>query len=156
MVGHFRVLLEGIAEDPEQPVDLLPILLPEEERQILLEWNDTATDYPRDRVPARTVRGAGAAARRRACGHLRHRIADLCRLNEQANRLAHWLQELGVGPESLVGVYLERGIDIVVALLGIVKAGGAYLPLDVEYPPERLAFMIRPTAARACSSRSRT
>ena len=91
MVGHYRVLLEGIAEDPEQPVDLLPILLPEEERQLLLEWNDTATDYPRERVPARTVRGAGAAARRRAGGHLRPGIAVLCgaqRAGEPARALA--------------------------------------------------------------------
>ncbi|HEY7482566.1 MAG TPA: AMP-binding protein, partial [Gemmatimonadales bacterium] len=69
-------------------------------------------------------------------------------LNRRANRLAHRLQALGVGPEALVGIYVERSVEMVVALLGTLKAGGAYLPLDPSYPPERLAFMLADAEVR--------
>ena len=68
-------------------------------------------------------------------------------LNQRANQLAHFLREAGVGPETIVGLYLERGIDLLVGLLGIIKAGGAYLPMDLAYPPDRLAYMVSDSGA---------
>ncbi|MDT0478577.1 AMP-binding protein, partial [Streptomyces sp. DSM 41014] len=68
-------------------------------------------------------------------------------LNARANQLAHYLRTLGVGPETLVGVCLDRGLDMIVSLLAVLKAGGAYVPLDPQYPAERLALMLADTAA---------
>ncbi len=142
IAGHYLKLLEGIVAQPDTSVDLLPILTAAEVRQVILEWNDTATDYPRDRCLHELFEeqvGLRPNAPAVTYGANTLSYADL---NARANRLAHWLQELGVGPEVLVGVYLERGIDMIVAILGIIKAGGAYLPLDMEYPADRLAFML--------------
>jgi amino acid adenylation domain-containing protein len=82
-----------------------------------------------------------------------NQILNYCELNQRANQLAHYLQTLGVGPNALVGVCVERSLDMVVGLLGVLKAGGAYLPLDPTYPPERLAFMLEDSAAQVLVTR---
>ncbi|MCP4667830.1 MAG: AMP-binding protein, partial [Deltaproteobacteria bacterium] len=111
------------------------------------EWTATATDYPREPTVARLFE-AQAAARPAATavvyGDQRLTYGEL---NARANRLGHRLAALGVGPDVLVGLYLERSAAMVVAVLATLKAGGAYLPLDLAYPPERLAFMLEDAAA---------
>ncbi|HEX9987857.1 MAG TPA: amino acid adenylation domain-containing protein [Chloroflexia bacterium] len=145
MLGHYRTVLEGAVEECEQQVSKLPLLGEAERWQLLVEWNDTRTDYPRDECihrlfeqQARQTPGAIALVFGEESRTYRE-------LNERANQLAHYLREMGVGPETLVGVCMDRSIDMVVALLGILKAGGAYVPLDPTYPQERLRFMIDDT-----------
>ncbi|MCL4532020.1 MAG: amino acid adenylation domain-containing protein, partial [Actinobacteria bacterium] len=142
MLGHFLILLEGIAANPATSISVLPLLTEAERHQLLVEWNDTTTDYPRDRCihqlfeeqVERTPDGIAVEF-----GEERLTYAEL---NRRANQLGHYLQSLGVGPDTLVGVAVERSLEMVVGLLGILKAGGAYLPLDPSYPMERLAFMM--------------
>src|SRR6185437_9348580 len=145
MVGHLLVLLEAIAGDPAQPVAQLPVLTPAEHHQLLVLWNDTKTLVPTTTLPelfaAQVAAHPEAEALRR--GPVRLSYAEL---DERANRLAHWLITRGVGPEQLVAVALPRSIDLVVALLAVVKAGGGYLPVDPDYPPARIEFMLTDAA----------
>lgn len=142
MMGHWQTLLAAIIANPTQTIDTLPILTEAERQQLLVEWNDTVTDYPRDVcIPqlfdAQVERTPDAVAL--VFGKEQMTYRDLQR---KANQLASHLQRLGVGPEVLVGVCMERSLEMVVALLGILKAGGAYVPLDPAYPPERVSFML--------------
>lgn len=145
MIQHFQVLLEGIAAHPDERLSNLPLLTNEERHQLLVEWNETRADYPRGQslhqlFEAQAARTPDAVAV--VFGDERSTYGEL---NGRANQLAHHLRGLGVGPESLVGVLMERSVELVVALLGILKAGAAYLPLDPAYPPQRLAFMLEET-----------
>jgi len=142
MLRHLQTMLEGFVADPEQPLATLPLLTEPERQRLFVEWNDTRTDYPHNRcVPEwfETVveQQPGAIAVIFDDAQLTYR-----QLNARANQLAHHLKRLGVSPESLVGICMERSIEMVVALLGILKAGGAFLPLDPSYPTERLAYMV--------------
>src|SRR5262249_127253 len=118
-------------------------LLTEPEReQLLLGWNETVTDYPKDKC----VHQLFEEQARRRPGEValisEDRQLTYRELNERANGLAHYLRGLGLGPETLVGISVERAVEMVVGLLGILKAGGAYVPLDPSYPAERLSFML--------------
>ena len=140
--AHFQTLLEGIVADPQRPLSELPLLTEAEWRQVVVEWNATEAEYPKERCihqlfEAQVERTPEAVAVVFEEHGLSYRA-----LNRRANQLAHHLQALGVGPEVLVGVCLERSVEMVVGLLSILKAGGAYVPLDPAYPPERLAFML--------------
>ena len=142
MVGHFQTLLESIVANPQQRLSDLPLLTAAEQHQLLVEWNNTRTDYPSNtcihqlfEVQAEQTPNAVAAVF--GSEQLTYR-----ELNHRANQLAHHLQELGVGSETCVGICVERSLDILVGLLGILKAGAAYLPLDPAYPQERLTFML--------------
>jgi amino acid adenylation domain-containing protein len=139
---HFRTLLEGIVAAPEQRVSKLPLLSEAERRQLLVEWNDTQTDYPKDRCVHELFEEQVERIPEAVALVFEDQQLTYRELNRQANRLAHHLRSLGVGPEVLVGICVERSVEMVVGLLGILKAGGAYVPLDPAYPRERLAFMI--------------
>ncbi|MCP4662808.1 MAG: AMP-binding protein, partial [bacterium] len=144
----WRRLLAAAAADPEQRLAELPLLAPAAEQQLLLEWNDGAASYPAATI--HELFEEQAATRPEA-------VAVVCagsveqvsygELNRRANRLAHHLRACGVGPEVGVGLCAERSLEMVVAILGILKAGGVYVPLDPGYPPERLAFMLEDVAA---------
>jgi amino acid adenylation domain-containing protein len=147
MIGHFKVLLGAVVADPDRRLSDLPLLTDAERQQLLVDWNDTRAEYPRERCVHELFQEQAArtpAAVAVAGGGVTLTYAEL---NRRANRLAHRLQALGVGPESLVGLYAERTPGMVVGLLGILKAGGAYVPLDPSYPTERLAFMLEDAAA---------
>jgi amino acid adenylation domain-containing protein len=142
MLGHFQTLLQGIVANPEQRISELPILTEAERRRLLVEWNDTKRDYPKEKCvhelfEEQAERTPNAVAVLFEGGQLTYR-----ELNRRANQLAHHLRRLGVGPETLVGLCVERSPEMVVGLLGILKTGGAYVPLDPAYPNERLAFML--------------
>jgi non-ribosomal peptide synthetase component F len=142
MLGHFQTLLEGIVANPEQRLADLPILSEAERHQLLVEWNTTQTDYPKNQCihqlfEAQVEQTPDATALVFEDKHITYR-----ELNIRSNKLAHYLQKQGVGAEVLVGLCVERSPEMVVGMLGILKAGGAYVPLDPSYPPERLSFML--------------
>ncbi|WP_424533408.1 amino acid adenylation domain-containing protein [Sphaerisporangium viridialbum] len=147
MAGHYQTLLQGLADHPTTPLSQISMLTEAEQRQMLVEWNDTAGPFPAARTIHELV--AEQAATRPDEPAVIHgdQVLTHGQLNARANQLAHHLRSHGVGPEVLVGVFLERGPDLIVALLAILKAGGAYLPLDPEYPTERLTFMLDDAAA---------
>ncbi|MDQ3899023.1 MAG: amino acid adenylation domain-containing protein, partial [Actinomycetota bacterium] len=140
LVGHLQVLLAGIAADPDRLVGQLPVLTPVERDQLVVGWNDT------DRWVAESSLPGLFAVQVAQCPDA---VAVVCggqqlsyrELDERANRLARWLIGRGVGPERLVAVVLPRSVELVVALLAVVKAGGGYLPIDPGYPPARIEFM---------------
>jgi amino acid adenylation domain-containing protein len=147
ILGHFRILLEAVAANPERRLSDLPLLSEPERQQVLLEWNDTKAGYRTDLnihqlFEAQVERTPDAVAVVFEYEHLTY-----AELNRRANRIAHHLQTLGVGPEVAVGICLEPTSEIVVGLLGILKAGGVYVPLDPAYPKERLAFMLKAAQA---------
>ena len=147
MAGHYQRLLEGIVADPGQPISQLPILTEEERHQILEVWNDTARGYPADRCVHQLFEEQVGRTPEAVAVVFENQQLTYRELNARSNQLAHYLRDLGVGPEMLVGICLERSLEMVVGLLGILKAGGAYVPLDPEYPAERLTFLLRDSAA---------
>ena len=141
MLAHCRNLLRELATRPEARVAELEMLGAAERRQLLFEWNATARPYPETTLSALCRARAAEHPERTALAFGGDSLA-YGELDRRANRLAHRLQRLGVGPGRVVGVFLERSFEMVIGLLGILRAGGAYLPLDPEYPAERLEFMI--------------
>ncbi|EGJ29281.1 MULTISPECIES: non-ribosomal peptide synthetase [Moorena] len=142
IVGHFQTLLEGIVANPQAQVSTLPLLTAVERQQLLVEWNNTDSDYPQDKCVHQLFE--------QQVEKTPDAVAVVCdgeqltykQLNQRANQLAHHLLSLGVRPEALVGICVERSIEMVVGLLGILKAGGAYVPLDSNYPAERLSYIL--------------
>ncbi|MDI1475045.1 non-ribosomal peptide synthetase [Polyangium sp. y55x31] len=146
MIGHFRTLLRAAAERPESRVSELPLLTTPERRWIIDEWNGTTADIPE----ARCIHQLFEEQCRRCPenvalvfedGQIQTRLT-YHELNTQANRLAHHLRSIGIGPEIVVGLCLPRSANMVIGMLGILKAGGAYLPLDPAYPSARLDLML--------------
>ena len=148
MLRHLRRLIEAFAADPDQTIAGAPLLSDDERRQILVEWNDTRAEYPRD-ASLQSLFEAQASARPDAVALLfGAEQVSYGELDRRANRLAHHLAARGVSHETPVGVLAVRSIEMVVAVLGILKAGGAYVPLDPDYPAQRLAFMIDDAGVR--------
>ncbi len=141
MAAHFQNLLSAIVENPQQAVGELPLLSEAERHQLLVEWNDTQTEYPQDQCIHQLFEKQVEKTPDAVAVVFEEEQLTYQELNRRANKLAHYLQSLGVGPEVLVGICVERSLSMVVGLLGILKAGGAYVPLDPSYPPERLAYM---------------
>jgi len=139
---RFEFLLGEILRDPWVPVRELQIMPDVELKKILVDWNDTATDYPRDKTLVDLFEEQVAKTPNAIAVVFENQQLTYLQLNSKANQLAHYLQILGVKPEVLVGICVERSIEMVIGLLGILKAGGAYLPLDPAYPVARLAFML--------------
>ena len=141
MVESFHTLIEAVVANPQERIRTLPLLTASQEHQLLVEWNNTVTDYPQKSIhqlfEEQVEKTPDAVALVFEDQQLTYQ-----QLNSQANKLAHYLQFLGVEPEILVGVYLERSLEMIVGYLGILKAGGAYVPLDPNYPPERLNYMV--------------
>jgi amino acid adenylation domain-containing protein len=142
MLGHLENLLRAAVDRPDTRVAELPLLGEAERRRVVVEWNDTAAAFPAEALAhelfeAQVDRTPDAIAVTCAGASLSYRELD-----ERANRLAHHLRALGVGPDVLIGLYLRRSLDLAVAVLGVLKAGGAYVPVDPTYPAARVAWMI--------------
>lgn len=142
MAGHLRVLIQGALAAPDAPLSLLPILTQEEQQLVTVTWNATARplsplcvhqlfEQQSERTPDSTAV---------VCGD---RALSYAELERRANQLAHALAQVGVGHASRVALFMERSIDSIVSQLAVLKAGGAYIPLDTETPVERLAFMLK-------------
>ncbi len=147
MVGHYGVLLEAVVADPQAQIKDLPLLSEAERHQLLVEWNDTETEFPSDRCIHELFEEQVARRPDAVAVAFEDRQLTYSDLNGRANQLAHYLRSLGVKPNTLVGICVERSLEMVVGLLGILKAGGAYVPLDPDYPQERLAYMLEDTGA---------
>ncbi|HEY2495744.1 MAG TPA: amino acid adenylation domain-containing protein [Candidatus Angelobacter sp.] len=141
MLGHYEQLLKAVVENPEQRVWNLP-LLTEPEREQLERWNQTARDYPRDKTIGRLFEEHAAKTPNVVAVEYEGQKFKYGDLNRQANRLAHYLRALGVKPDTLVAVCVDRSLEMIVGLLAVMKAGGAYVPMDPAYPEERLRFML--------------
>ena len=142
LIEHFQTLLEAMVDDPDQRLTEIKILSDAELRQVLVEWNETQTDYPREQClphlfEAQVEQSPDSIALVFDDQQLTYR-----ELNARANQLAHYLQEMGVGPETCVGLNLKRTPNVIIAMLGVLKAGGAYFAQDVGQPRERLLFML--------------
>jgi len=154
MLTHFEIVLQGMtAAEPTTELCELPLLSAAEREQLLYQWNETEVSYPTQTIAqlfeAQVERTPNAAALVFEDEELTYR-----ELNERANQLAHYLRELGVGPELLVGLMLERGVKMAVSVLGVLKAGAAYLPLDPSYPEARLSYMLADAAVRVLLTES--
>jgi amino acid adenylation domain-containing protein len=147
LIGHFQTLLTGIVANPEASISTLPLLTANEQHQLLVEWNNTYVDYPQDKCIHQLFEAQVEKTPDAVAVIFENKQVTYKELNYQANKLAKYLQTLGVKPESLVGICIERSPQMVVAILGILKAGAAYVPLDPAYPQERLAFMLEDTQA---------
>ncbi len=147
MLGHLKTLLEGMVANPEQCLKDLPLLTAAEQQTLLVEWNNTFADYPKDACihqlfEAQVERTPDAVAVVFEDKQLTYR-----QLNQRVNQLAHHLQALGVKPDVLVAISVERSLEMAVGFLGILKAGGAYVPIDPAYPHERRAYQLQDSQA---------
>ncbi len=142
LLGSFEILIASIAEAPDRPIADLPWMAPAEQQRIVAEWNQTETDFPRDRTIHELFEETVAAVPDRPAVSFKGAKMTYQELNDRANQLAHHLRAAKVGPDTLVALCLERSPEMMVALLAILKAGGAYVSLDPSYPADRLAFML--------------
>ena len=142
LLGHLQSLLEGIAAEPERRIADLPLLTEAERRRVLVDWTATAADSPHEACFHHLFEAQAERTPDEVALTFEGRRLTYGELNARANRLAHRLRALDVGPEVRVALGVERSPEMLVGLLGILKAGGAYVPLDPDYPAERLAFML--------------
>jgi amino acid adenylation domain-containing protein len=146
MLGYFETLLAEIAADPARRLSALLLPAAAERQQLLGEWNDTWSDFPRERTVHELFAAQSRSRPQATAVASEGESLTYGELNARANRLAHHLRALGVGPEVAVGVCLNRSLEAVVAVLAVLKAGGAYVPLEPAYPRERLDFMLEDSA----------
>lgn len=142
MAGHFMHLLEAIVADPQVRVGDLPLLGEAEQNQLLHDWNDTTQSATTEGTLQRQFEQQAACAPEAVAVVFEDQQLSYGELNAKANQLAHYLRQNGVGADDLVGICVERSLDMMVGLLAILKAGGAYIPLDPAYPQERLSYML--------------
>ncbi|HXU00093.1 MAG TPA: MupA/Atu3671 family FMN-dependent luciferase-like monooxygenase, partial [Polyangia bacterium] len=146
MGDHLLALLNAIATNLSPRVAELPRVSDREKHKLLVEWNDSATDFPRTSIHG-AIEDQVARTPDAIAVVFRDQSLTYRELNRRANRVAHDLRQKGVGPDVMVGIFVDRGLEMMVGLLGILKAGGAYVPMDPLYPPERLAMMLEDSRA---------
>ncbi|HEV2149836.1 MAG TPA: amino acid adenylation domain-containing protein, partial [Longimicrobiaceae bacterium] len=155
MAAHFERLLEGALASPRTPVDDLPLLAPEEERRIVHGFNRTEAEVPAGEALHRLFEAQAARTPGAVAVAFREEALTFAELDRRSNQLARVLRARGVGPESRVGVCMERGTEMILALLAVWKAGGAYVPLDPAHPPERISYVLEECAAPVVLTRGR-
>ncbi|HEY8228436.1 MAG TPA: amino acid adenylation domain-containing protein [Pyrinomonadaceae bacterium] len=152
LLGHYHLILEAAVVHPERRLLELSLLTEDERKQLLVGWNDTDAEVPAgtisDLFEAQVARTPNAVAAKFGEQQLTYE-----ELNSSANQLAHHLRRFGVGPETRVAICLERSLDMIVGLFGILKAGAAYVPLEPKYPSERLPFLLDDSQARLLLTR---
>lgn len=146
MLNHLKTLLQGFLTQPQRELRDIPMLTEHERQQLLVEWNDTRTDYPQDILLHQLFETQVRCTPDAVAVQIDDARLTYRELNERSNQLARYLRRMGVGPDTLVGVCMERSLELVVALYAILKAGGAYVPIDPDYPQERVAFMLQDSA----------
>ena len=139
-------LVEALETAPEKAVRTLEVLPGEEREQLLYEWNDTAEEYPREKCIQELFEEQVERSPEAIAVEYEEQQLSYEELNRRANQLGHYLRTLGVGADTRVAICMERGLEMIIGLLGILKAGGAYVPLDPSYPMERLKYMVEDSA----------
>ena len=143
MARHYVRMLDAVVREPGCAVGRVEMLSATERHQLLYDWNDTGTAFPADKCVHQLFEEQVARTPDAVAVVFEDEELSYAQLNARANRLAHYLRELGVKPDERVAICLERGFEMIVALLGVLKAGGAYVPLDPDYPIERLRLMLQ-------------
>jgi amino acid adenylation domain-containing protein len=141
-LDNLETLLEAIVANPHTPIAELPVLAAAERQLVLESWNDTAVPYPHEKCLHQLIEAQAERTPGKTAVISQNKTITYQALNQRAEQMAHDLRQLGVGPDVIVGIFLERSIDMVVSLLAVLKAGGAYLPLDPAYPLDRLSYML--------------
>jgi amino acid adenylation domain-containing protein/thioester reductase-like protein len=154
-IKHFLHVLDAYLEDPDQLLNQISLLTIEENQRLLVEFNQTEVPLPEKLTIVDLFEVQVARAPGKIAIVFEEQRLTYQEVNSRANQLARYLRELGVGPEVLVAVSLERSVEMVVGLLAVLKAGGAYLPLDPDYPKDRLAFMLEDAQPRVLLTQQR-
>jgi amino acid adenylation domain-containing protein len=147
--GHLEAILQAFVEDAEQTAGQVSLLTAAQKQQLLIDWNQTATVYPRDSSIHRVFEEQAARTPNAVATTFADQSLTYAELNEKANQLAHFLESSGVKPGARVALCLDRSLEVVVGLLAILKAGAAYVPVDPTYPESRLSFLIHDSQALA-------
>ena len=147
LLDKYRILLKNISDDSDRRISELPLLTDAEQIRLLETWNETPSDYPKSKCVHQLFEDQARLTPDAVALVFYNQHIGYGELNCRANQIAHHLLALGIGPGVPVGVYLERSPEMVIALLAVLKAGGAYLPLDPTYPQERIRFMLQDAAA---------
>ncbi|NEO29118.1 MAG: amino acid adenylation domain-containing protein [Symploca sp. SIO3C6] len=142
MSRNFETLLSSIVSNPQQSIATLPLLTTAQRQQLVEQWNNTYTEYPQNKCIHQLFEQQVELTPEAIALVFEDKQLTYKQLNNRANQLAHYLQQLGVKPDVLVGICAERSLEMIVGILAILKAGGAYVPLDSQYPQERLALML--------------
>ncbi|MFD2168557.1 non-ribosomal peptide synthase/polyketide synthase [Tumebacillus lipolyticus] len=145
MAGHLHTLLEAMVADPDQAITLAPMLTQAERQRLLIDLNQTETDYPREACAHHLFEAQVEKTPDRIALAFEEERISYAELNARANRLARHLQQQGVQPDTLVGIFLDRSPEMIVSVLAVLKAGGGYVPLDPAYPADRLSYMLEDT-----------
>jgi amino acid adenylation domain-containing protein/non-ribosomal peptide synthase protein (TIGR01720 family) len=148
MIDRIAAVLAQIVADPTRRLSELHVISPDERNLVVHQWNDTALDIPRATLGELFEAAVVKTPDARAVVAVDGSVTTYAELNARANRLAHYLRAQGIGCESVVGVCLESSVDMFVALLGVIKSGGTYLPLDPEHPADRREYMLADTGAQ--------
>jgi amino acid adenylation domain-containing protein len=147
LIGHFRILLEGVVSDATKPISLLPLLTPEERTLMLSDWNNTALAYPRNTYIHTLFEEQVARTPDSTALIFNDSELSYAGLNRLADTLAATLRAHGAGPDTFVAICADRSLEMVVGIMAVLKSGAAYVPLDPAFPKDRLAFMLEDTAA---------
>ena len=147
MAIHYGNLLQSIVQSPQQEIGLLPMLSPAEKHKLVIGFNNTDIGYPKDKTIVDLFEDQSKKTPLSTAVVFENKSISYQQLNERSNQLAHYLITNGVKPETFVPICIERGIDMIVGILGILKAGGVYVPMDPDYPLERISYMLEDTSA---------
>ena len=142
MIGHFQVLLEGILADVHMEITQFPLMTEEEKHRLLVEWNETEEEYPRDLCIYQLVESCRQKYPEEGAVTFAEQRLTYNRLGDRANRLAHLLRKMKIGEERLVGICMENSLELIIGVIGILKAGSAYIPMDPTYPDDRLITIL--------------
>jgi len=148
LIGHFQMLLSGMMRQPECPISQFDLMTSTERELVLNGFNQTEMTFPEDASLSELFEAQTRITPDLPAAVFEDRLLTYCELNRAANRLARRLRQLGVGPESIVAICTEGSLEMVIGILGVLKAGGAYLPIDPSYPQDRIAFMILDAGVR--------
>ncbi len=147
-LGNFQTLLEQITADPQQKVTSISMLTPEERGKVLYDWTGGKAAFPQDKCVHQLFEEQATRTPEAVAVVFEEQRMSYGELNRRANRLAHRLRALGLGPEAMVGLYLERSVEMIIGIIAVLKTGAAYVPMDSSYPAERLEFVLQDTKAR--------